>query len=240
MKAKCLLYCCILQEAAENRSWTHAWGGCETFKHKLHRRELQVYSKCLLSSPCIFLGLIYTSNNIFVHLSLERKRWMETVLETNMSANSRIPSRTASRALLSFPHGVALSNLWQQWRLEATIYRKHRNSVWERRAAGPMDPLLFFPSQSGESPLSPSAVSHSDSASSRMIAVAWRAPELLVGLSYKCLLWGDYPWRWSKAAISETSLWTEHLVSSCLYPPALVLPKAGKVMSASISILLNL
>lgn len=44
--------------------------------------------------------------------------------------------------------------------------------------------FVFLPLQSGESPLSPSAVSHSDSASSTQSLSHGGAPELLVGLSY--------------------------------------------------------
>lgn len=219
VKAKCLLYCCILQEAAENRSWTHAWGGCETFKHKLHRREFGSIVNVFLAlhvSFWVWFTLVITSLSI---LSLERKRWMETVLETNMSANNAgDPIQDCTpRALLSFTRSAPLvifgsSGDWGH------NFAKHIGFLYGRGAQpGPMDPLLFFPSR----------VESLRSAHLQCLTVIVLHPRSRCRMEGRQNCWwgchtmpqrGDYPWRWSKAAISETSLWTEHLVSSCLYP----------------------
>ena len=110
VKARCLLYCCIPQEAAGNRSWTRAWGGRETFEHKLHKRELGSILNVFLAlhvSFWVWFTLVITSLSI---LSLERKGWMETALETSMPANNAGDpiQDCAPQALLSFTPSAPL------------------------------------------------------------------------------------------------------------------------------------
>lgn len=152
-------------------------------------------------------------------MSLERKGWMETVLETNMSANNAgDPIQDCTPwALLSFTRSAPLvifgsSGDWGH------NFAKHIGFLYGRGAQpGPMDPLLFFPCR----------VESLRSAHLQCLTVIVLHPRSRCRMEGRQNCWwgchtmpqrGDYPWRWSKAAISETSLWTEHLVSSCLHP----------------------
>jgi hypothetical protein len=63
-------------------------GFLRNIQAQITQEGILVYIKCIISSPCILEGLIYTSNNVFVQLSFERKYGMETAPGTNMSANN--------------------------------------------------------------------------------------------------------------------------------------------------------
>lgn len=92
--------------------------------------------------------------------------------------------RTAQPRPISIHTECAPSHLWQPWR-SGSSFPKHNMGFLEGRGVWLGQWILCCSSlQGGESPLSPSAVSHSDSASSTQSLSHGGAPELLVGLSY--------------------------------------------------------
>lgn len=118
-------------------------------------------------------------------MSLERKYWMEITLGINMSATT-----TGHLIHGCIPQYIVIHN-----ECPLVVFGSH----WDRVTISPNIISAFFqregrsmgqwilcvlPLQSGESPLSPSVVSHSDSASSTQSLSHGGVPELLVGLSY--------------------------------------------------------
>eukprot|EP00069_Balaena_mysticetus_P004137 bmy_17195T0 len=71
---------------------------------------------------------------------------------------------------------------WERMMGERLFYLSHLHQEGEMKVTLVLEPRSNI--RSGESPLSPSAVSHSDSASSTQSLSHGGAPELLVGLSY--------------------------------------------------------
>lgn len=95
-----------------------------------------------------------------------------------------ISSMTALPRPIIIHTKCAVSNLWQQSRLGRHFTKHNSGFLYESNTAWANGLFVVLPLQSGESPLSPSAVSHSDSASSTQSLSHGGAPELLVGLSY--------------------------------------------------------
>lgn len=118
-------------------------------------------------------------------MSLERKYWMETLLKQICQLIVQgISSTPVGPGPIIIHTECAVSNLWQPLRL-ATIsphiawaFCRGPSAAWANGL------FVVLPLQSGESLLSPSAVSQSDSASSTQSLSHGGAPELLVGLSY--------------------------------------------------------
>lgn len=154
---------------------------------------------------------------------------METVLETNMSANNaEDPIQSCvPQALLSFTPSAPLvifgsSGDWAT--ISPNIILAFCKGEECSGANGSFVVLLL---QSGESPLSPSAVSHSDSASSTQSLSHGGAPELLVGLSYNA----------TTGRLSVEMIKGSHFRNLAVnrvpgkfmpVPPALVFPEAGR------------
>lgn len=78
----------------------------------------------------------------------------------------------------------AVSNLWQRLGPGHNFSTHNTGFLCESCTAWTNGFFVVLPLQSGESPLSPSALSHSDTASSTQSLSHGGAPELLVGLAY--------------------------------------------------------
>lgn len=128
-------------------------------------------------------------------------------------------SPAGSPGPLSFPRSAPfLRNLWQPLRLGHNFTKHNIGFLYEREVQhAPMDSLFFFPSRveslrSAHLPFLTVIVLHPHSRcpTEGHQSCWWGCPTMPQR--------GDYLWKWSKAAISETSLWTERLVSACLFP----------------------
>lgn len=141
-----------------------------------------------------------------------------------------LSSMTALRSPgpLSFtPSAPFLSNLWQQLRLGHNFTKHNISFLQESSAAWANGFFVSLPLQSAESPLSPSAVSHSDSASSTQSLSHGGAPELLVGLSYNATT-GRLSVEMIKGSHFR-NLAVSRAPGKCMsVPPALLLPGAPR------------